>query len=48
MRNFVPVGQLIGAVNRYLGGWGGYFRHGYPHASFRKLNATLSSVCGVI
>ena len=39
MRNFVPVGQRDRrGRNRDLGGWGGYFRHGYPHASLRKLN----------
>jgi len=37
-RNFVPIGQLIAEVNRYLKGWGGYFRHGYPRSSFDKLN----------
>jgi RNA-directed DNA polymerase len=37
-RNFVPIPQVIGAVNRFLKGWGGYFRHGYPRKSFNKLN----------
>jgi RNA-directed DNA polymerase len=37
-RNFVPIPQLIGEVNRFLKGWGGYFRHGYPRQQFDKLN----------
>jgi RNA-directed DNA polymerase len=37
-RNFVPIPQMIGAVNRFLKGWGGYFRHGYPRQQFDKLN----------
>jgi RNA-directed DNA polymerase len=37
-RNFVPIPQMIGEVNRFLKGWGGYFRHGYPRQQFDKLN----------
>lgn len=37
-RNFVPIDQLIADVNRFLKGWGGYFRHGYPRRDFDKLN----------
>jgi RNA-directed DNA polymerase len=37
-RNFLPIAQVITEVNRFLKGWGGYFRHGYPRASFDKLN----------
>ena len=37
-RKFVPIPELVAEVNRYLDGWGGYFRHGYPSAAFRKLN----------
>ena len=37
-RNLVPVDQVIREVNRFLKGWGGYFRHGYPRESFDKLN----------
>ena len=37
-RNFVPINQLIAEVNRFLKGWGGYFRHGYPRENFDKLN----------
>jgi RNA-directed DNA polymerase len=37
-RNFVPISQLIAEMNRFLKGWGGYFRHGYPRQSFDKLN----------
>ena len=37
-RNFVPIPEMIHEVNRWLDGWGNYFRHGYPSAVFRKLN----------
>jgi RNA-directed DNA polymerase len=37
-RNFVPITEMIHDVNRWLEGWGNYFRHGYPSAVFRKLN----------
>jgi len=37
-RNFVPIPQLIDETNRFLKGWGGYFRRGYPRKSFDKLN----------
>ena len=37
-RNFVPIPQMIHEVNRWLGGWGQYFRHGYPSAVVRRLN----------
>ena len=37
-RNFVPIPAMIHEVNRWLDGWGNYFRHGYPSAVFRKLN----------
>jgi RNA-directed DNA polymerase len=37
-RNFVPIAAMVNDVNRWLGGWGNYFRHGYPSAVFRKLN----------
>jgi len=37
-RNFVPIPQMVHEVNSWLGGWGNYFRHGYPSAVFRKLN----------
>ncbi|MCD4726423.1 MAG: group II intron reverse transcriptase/maturase [Pirellulales bacterium] len=35
---FTPQPKLIGRVNRFLVGWGNYFRHGYPATSFRDLN----------
>jgi RNA-directed DNA polymerase len=41
-RNFVPIDQLIGEVNRFLKGWGGYFRHGYPRQQFDKLNGYVA------
>lgn len=34
----VPIPELIGRVNRVLGGWGNYFRHGYPRQAFHRLN----------
>jgi len=37
-RNLVPIPQVIAATNRFLKGWGGYFRHGYPREHFDKLN----------
>ncbi|HKI20167.1 MAG TPA: group II intron reverse transcriptase/maturase [Isosphaeraceae bacterium] len=37
-RNFVPIPQVIAEMNRFLKGWGGYFRHGYPREAFDKLN----------
>jgi RNA-directed DNA polymerase len=37
-RTFVPIGQLIAEVNRFLQGWRGYFGHGHPRKSFDKLN----------
>jgi RNA-directed DNA polymerase len=37
-RNFIPIDQLITDVNRFLKGWGGYFRHGYPRGHFDQLN----------
>jgi len=33
-----PVIALIGEVNRYLRGWGQYFRHGYPAQAFHAVN----------
>jgi RNA-directed DNA polymerase len=35
---FTPLPELICRVNRFLVGWGNYFRHGYPAKSFRDLN----------
>ena len=45
-RNFVPIPQLIGEVNRFLTGWGGYFRHGYPRRQFDKLNGSSEPLRG--
>lgn len=33
-----PAPILIGDVNRYLRGWGQYFRHGYPAQTFHAVN----------
>lgn len=35
----VPQPQLIGRLNRYLGGWANYFGYGYPRHAFRSVNA---------
>ena len=35
---FTPLPDLIDRVNRFLVGWGNYFRHGYPSEPFRDLN----------
>jgi len=37
-RSCLPIPQLIGEVNRRLGSWSRYFRHGYPRLPFRQLN----------
>jgi RNA-directed DNA polymerase len=37
-RCFVPIPVMIGEINRWMEGWGGYFRHGYPRECFRELN----------
>ena len=33
-----PATALIGEINRYLRGWGQYFRHGYPSQAFHAVN----------
>jgi RNA-directed DNA polymerase len=38
-RCFVPIPELIRDANQLLGGWGNYFRHGYPAVPFHKLNS---------
>jgi RNA-directed DNA polymerase len=38
-----PVPDVIQDVNRFLGGWGNYFRHGDPAAAFHKLNGFVAS-----
>jgi RNA-directed DNA polymerase len=41
-----PIPELIGEVNRYLRGWGTYFRHGYPTRSFHAVNGfVLDRLC---
>jgi RNA-directed DNA polymerase len=37
-RCFVPIREMIDAINRYTKGWSGYFRYGYPRKCFRELN----------
>jgi RNA-directed DNA polymerase len=41
-RNFVPIPVMVSEVNRWLVGWGGYFRHGYPSEAFKGLNWYMS------
>jgi RNA-directed DNA polymerase len=38
-RGFVPVSELVEAVNRQLWGWANYFSLGYPRPAYRVLNA---------
>ncbi len=33
-----PVKEVIGIVNRFLIGWGQYFRFGYPKVTFKKID----------
>jgi RNA-directed DNA polymerase len=33
-----PLPQLVQDLNRYLDGWGAYFKHGYPSRAFHKVN----------
>lgn len=42
-RCFVAIPDLILETNQFLGGWGNYFRHGYPAATFHKLNGFVVS-----
>jgi RNA-directed DNA polymerase len=35
-RGLIPVPTLIAYVNRYTGGWGRYFAHGYPRRAFNR------------
>jgi RNA-directed DNA polymerase len=42
-RCFVPIPDMIRDTNRFLGGWGNYFRHGYPSVTFHKLNGFVVS-----
>jgi RNA-directed DNA polymerase len=37
-KRHVPIPELIAQVNRQVGGWGNYFRFGYPRKTFRLLN----------
>jgi RNA-directed DNA polymerase len=36
---FRPIPALIQDVNRWLRGWSGYFRQGYPRQAFREVNS---------
>jgi len=37
-RCFVPIRQMVDDLNRWMKGWSGYFRHGYPRKCFREIN----------
>jgi RNA-directed DNA polymerase len=37
-RCFVPIREMIDDLNRWMKGWSGYFRHGYPRKCFREIN----------
>jgi RNA-directed DNA polymerase len=37
-QSHTPLPELIGRVNRNLGGWANYFKLGYPRPAFRHLN----------
>lgn len=36
---FVPITEIVEAINIHLLSWSNYFRFGYPGASFRSINA---------
>lgn len=37
-RCFVPIREMLDDLNRWMKGWSGYFRHGYPRKCFREIN----------
>jgi RNA-directed DNA polymerase len=37
-RTTLPLAEVIGKVNRFLGGWSQYFGFGYPQSAFHKVN----------
>ena len=40
-RTSVPIPAMVDGVNRWIRGWGNYFRYGHPSVVFHKLNAFL-------
>jgi RNA-directed DNA polymerase len=38
-KNFWPIPELIGDLNRHLEGWSNYFGLGYPRKAFRGINS---------
>jgi RNA-directed DNA polymerase len=34
----LPIGTVVGRLNRFLIGWSNYFRTGYPRKAFRAIN----------
>jgi len=41
-QGFTPLADLIERLNRQVGGWGNYFRLGYPRKAFRALNSYVN------
>ena len=37
-QNTSPLDTVVKEVNRFLTGWGGYFRYGYPRMAFKKID----------
>jgi RNA-directed DNA polymerase len=42
-RRPVPIPELIDGVNRWLSGWGNYFRHGHPGRVFATMNCFVQN-----
>ena len=36
--NCIPIGEIVGHLNRFLRGWATYFGTGYPSVAFRKID----------
>jgi RNA-directed DNA polymerase len=37
-RCFLPIDEVVGGVNSWLGSWATYYRYGYPRQAFRRMN----------
>src|SRR5208337_5620541 len=42
-RRSAPIPEVIDEVNRWLAGWGNYFRHGHPGRVFAALNCFVQN-----
>jgi RNA-directed DNA polymerase len=42
-RRSAPIPEVIGEINRWLVGWGNYFRHGHPGRVFGSLNGFVQN-----